>query len=46
MTPEGELVCGDLIYNFFRPNPVWIDDLAAANAGVERLKTLRIPRAW
>ena len=44
LTPDGELFCGDFIYNFFRPNQVWVDDLAAANAGVERLKTLGIRR--
>ncbi len=42
LTPEGELFCGDLIYNFFRPNQVWIDNLAAARAGVERLRALRV----
>jgi len=42
LTPEGELFCGDFIYNFFRPNQVWIDDLAAARAGVERLKSMRV----
>ena len=42
LTPEGDLFCGDFIYNFFGPNQVWVDDLAAANAGVERLKTLNV----
>ena len=42
LTPDGELFCGDFIYNFFGPNQVWVDDLAAANAGVERLKTLNV----
>lgn len=42
LTPGGELFCGDLIYNFFRPNQVWIDNLAAARAGVERLKALGV----
>ena len=44
LTPDGELFCGDFIYNFFGPNQVWVDDLAAANAGVERLKTLGVRR--
>jgi len=42
LTADGELFCGDFIYNFFGPNQVWVDDLAAANAGVERLKTLNV----
>jgi hydroxyacylglutathione hydrolase len=42
LTPKGELFCGDFIYNFLGPNQVWVDDLAAANAGVERLKTLNV----
>ena len=42
LTSEGDLFCGDLIYNFFKPKQVWIDDLAAANASVERLKTLNV----
>jgi hydroxyacylglutathione hydrolase len=46
LTPDGELFCGDFIYNFFGPNQVWVDDLAAANAGVERLKTLDVGRVY
>ena len=46
LTPEGELFCGDFIYNFFRPNLVWIDDLAAAKAGIERLKPLGVRRVY
>ena len=42
LTPNGELFCGDFIYNFFRPNQVWVDNLAAANASVERLKRLSV----
>ena len=46
MTSDGELFCGDLIYNFFRPNQAWVDDLAAAKAGVERLKALGVRRVY
>jgi hydroxyacylglutathione hydrolase len=42
LTSDGGLFCGDLIYNFFKPNLVLIDDLAAARASVERLKTLNV----
>jgi hydroxyacylglutathione hydrolase len=42
LTADGDLFCGDFIYNFFGPNQVWVDDLAAANAGIERLKTLNV----
>jgi hydroxyacylglutathione hydrolase len=42
LTSDGSLFCGDLIYNFFKPNLVWIDDLAAAKASVGRLKTLNV----
>ncbi len=42
LTADGELFCGDFIYNFFGPNQVWVDDLAAANSGVERLKALNV----
>ena len=44
LTPDGELFCGDFIHNFFRPSQVWVDDLAAAKAGVERLKALGVRR--
>ncbi|MHB1345788.1 MAG: MBL fold metallo-hydrolase [Thermoleophilia bacterium] len=42
LTSEGDLFCGDLIYNFMKPNQVLIDDLAAARASVERLKALNV----
>jgi glyoxylase-like metal-dependent hydrolase (beta-lactamase superfamily II) len=42
LTANGDLICGDFIYNFFGPNQVWIDDLTAARTGVERLKTLSV----
>lgn len=42
LTSDGGLFCGDLIYNFFKPNLVWIDDLAEANGSVGRLKTLNV----
>ena len=42
LTSDGSLFCGDLIYNFFRPNHVWIDDMAAAPASIERLKASNV----
>jgi hydroxyacylglutathione hydrolase len=39
---DGDLFCGDLIYNFFKPELTWIDDLAAATASVDRLRRLNI----
>ena len=46
LTPDGELFCGDFICNFFRPSQVGVDDLAAAKAGVERLKALGVRRVY
>jgi hydroxyacylglutathione hydrolase len=42
LTAGGDLFCGDFIYNFFGPSQVWVDDLAAANAGVERLESVNV----
>jgi glyoxylase-like metal-dependent hydrolase (beta-lactamase superfamily II) len=42
LTSEGDLFSGDLIYNFLRPEMIWIDDLPAAQASVERLKHLNV----
>jgi hydroxyacylglutathione hydrolase len=42
LTSEGDLFCGDLIYNFFGPEMIWIDDLPAALASVEQLKRLNV----
>ncbi|GAB6273774.1 MAG: MBL fold metallo-hydrolase [Peptococcaceae bacterium] len=43
LTTGGDLFCGDLLENKDKPvlNSI-IDDLAAANAGVEKLKSLKI----
>ncbi|MEB3179411.1 MAG: MBL fold metallo-hydrolase [Nostocaceae cyanobacterium] len=43
LTAAGELFCGDLLGNVSQPG-LWsiIDDLAAANASVEKLKSLKI----
>lgn len=42
LTGDGNLFCGDLIYNFFRPGMVWIDDLPEANASIDRLRALNV----
>jgi glyoxylase-like metal-dependent hydrolase (beta-lactamase superfamily II) len=42
LTSDGNLFCGDLIYNFFKPNMVWIDDLPEANASIDRLRALNV----
>jgi glyoxylase-like metal-dependent hydrolase (beta-lactamase superfamily II) len=42
LTIGGDLICGDLIYNFGRPASYFIDDLAAYRASLEKLKGLAI----
>lgn len=43
LTTDGDLFCGDLLKNVDKPDFHWlIFDLVAANAGVERLKSLNI----
>ena len=47
LTAGGDLFCGDLLENTDEPvlNPI-MDDLAAANASVERLKSLEIDAVY
>lgn len=42
LTAAGELFCGDLIENLKNPQLSIIDDAAAANASIEKLKSLEI----
>ena len=42
LTADGDLFCGDLIYNFFKPNMVWIDDIVDGNASISRLGALNV----
>ena len=42
-TPEGDLYCGDLLYNFIgKPGCLYINDLADFNSSIEKLKSLKI----
>ena len=43
LTTGGDLFCGDLLYNFYKPGFVYyINDLADYNASIEKLKSLKI----
>lgn len=43
LTPAGDLFCGDLLYHFVgRPSCLFIDDLVAFNASLERVKQLDV----
>ncbi len=43
LTADGDLLCGDLLYNMVRPGfPVSIDDLADYDASMEKLRGLSI----
>jgi hydroxyacylglutathione hydrolase len=42
LTADGDLFCGDLIYNFFQPNMVWIDDMVDGSASISRLGALGV----
>jgi hydroxyacylglutathione hydrolase len=43
LTSAGDLFCGDLLYNFFgRPNSQFIDDLAAFNSSIDKIKKLKV----
>lgn len=39
---DGDLICGDLIYNFGQPASLFIDDLAAYRASLDKLRGLAI----
>jgi len=42
LTEDGDLICGDLIYNIFKPEFLYINDLPDAKDSIERLKTMNI----
>lgn len=42
LTSGGDLICGDLIYNFGRPASLYIDDLAAYRTSLDKLKSIEI----
>ncbi len=43
LTAAGDLFCGDLLYNFFgRPNSQFIDDMAAFNVSIDKVKKLNV----
>lgn len=43
LTAAGELFCGDLLYNFLgRVNSQFIDDLAAFNASIDKVRKLNV----
>jgi hydroxyacylglutathione hydrolase len=47
LTAGGDLVCGDLMQNMVRPRlHFFIDDLAAARAGIERLRGLGVKTVY
>lgn len=47
LTVEGELFCGDLLYNFFgRPNSQFIDDLSAFNDSIGKIKMLNVKTVY
>jgi hydroxyacylglutathione hydrolase len=46
LTPSGDLICGDLIYNLTSPSSIFIDDLAAYQTSIARLKTLPITNVY
>jgi glyoxylase-like metal-dependent hydrolase (beta-lactamase superfamily II) len=46
-TAEGDLFCGDLLMNVFKPGyHFMIDDMQAANASVKKLKRLRVKTVY
>jgi len=47
LTADGDLFCGDLIYNMAKAGfPVYIDDLADYHASIARLQSLRIETVY
>jgi hydroxyacylglutathione hydrolase len=42
LTGTGDLICGDLLYNFTRPDCLCIDDAVDFKASLEKLKTMNI----
>jgi hydroxyacylglutathione hydrolase len=46
LTPGGDLFAGDLLSNFFKPGAHFIDDLAAWNSSIEKLKRMEIKTVY
>ena len=47
LTVDGDLFCGDLLMNMFKPEPHFmIDDMAGFHASIEKLKTYRIKTVY
>lgn len=47
LTANGDLFCGDLLYNFFgRPNSQFIDDMSAFNASIDKVKKLNVQTVY
>lgn len=46
LTAGGDLICGDLLYNFGKPGPVFIDDLPDFRASLEKLKGLSVTTVY
>lgn len=46
LTAEGDLFCGDLLYNWRRPSVPIIDDAAAHAASMRKLRGLRVTRVY
>jgi hydroxyacylglutathione hydrolase len=47
LTAHGDLFCGDLLMNMFKPEPHFmIDDMAHFHASIEKLKTCRIKTVY
>ena len=46
LTAGGDLFCGDLVWNIGKPGFHYIDDLVAANASIERLKSMEVETVY
>ena len=46
LTTGGDLFCGDLVWNIGKPGFHYIDDLAAANASIEKLKIMEVKTVY
>jgi len=42
LTESGDLICGDLIYNIFKPEFLYINEIPDAKASIEHLKTMNV----
>lgn len=46
LTTGGDLFCGDLVWNIGKPGFHYIDDLAAANASIEKMKIMEVKTVY